>query len=225
MNHIVLKGFIETSFVDWPGRIASVVFLPGCSFNCGWCHNRTLIETPDRLPDIPLDDIIERIHQLADWVDGLVITGGEPTIFGALSDVVRVGRTVVPVKLDTNGSRPDVIERLLNDGVLDGVSMDIKAPLDPVPYSRAAGVAVDVSNIQRSIRLILDAKIWCEFRTTVVPGLHAPNDIALIRRQLQELAGSPLPRPLKLQAFKPIDDLPEPWRSMKEPDLEPYLAT
>nr|HPQ42280.1 hypothetical protein [bacterium] len=127
-----------------------------------------------------------------------------------------------PVKLDTNGSRPDMLEKLLAEKLLEGVSMDIKAPLDADHYSRVAGVTVDMEAIRRSIRLILDSGIWYEFRTTLLPTLHTPRDVALMREHLKKIAGAPLARPLKLQAFKPHEDLPEPWRSMPSVDLSEF---
>lgn len=205
--------------MDWPGRIASVVFLPGCSFACGWCHNRVLVNTPDKLDDIPVDQVLIRVRELGAWVDGIVVTGGEPTIHPDLPDLIRTLKTAAPVKLDTNGSRPDMLEKLLAEKLLDGVSMDIKAPLDADHYSRVVEVPVDIDDIRRSIQLILESGVWYEFRTTLLPTLHTPGDVALIRQQLKQIAGAPLIRPLKLQAFKPHEDLPEPWRSMPEMDI------
>ena len=222
MKHRSIKGFVETSLVDWPGKVASVIFLQGCSFSCGWCHNRKLIESLEDLDDIPLSYVTKRISELSDWVDGVVITGGEPTIHADLPDIIRELRRIVPVKLDTNGANPDMLEKLLKEKLLEGISMDIKAPLEPEAYSKAAGVSVNMDDICRSISLILKFGIWYEFRTTVVPGLHTPEDVTAIRRTLKEMAGGSLSRPLKLQAFKPSENLPEPWRSLPAMDLDGY---
>lgn len=222
LSVVSFKGFIETSFVDWPGRVAAVVFLPGCNYRCGWCHNRDLVERPETFGDIPAGHVLERLTQLKAWVDGVVITGGEPTIRPDLDAITRRFSGVgFPVKLDTNGSHPEIIENLLKQGLLEGVSMDIKSRLDPDSYARAAGVQADVEAVKRSIRLILASGIWYEFRTTVVPELHTPDDIEAIRSFLQREAGpAGLKRPLKLQAFKPSEDMPEPYRSMPATDLE-----
>lgn len=219
---ISFKGFIETSFVDWPGRVAAVVFLPGCNYRCGWCHNRDLVERPEALGDIPVDHVLKRLTQLKDWVDGVVITGGEPAIHPDLHSITqRFAGAGFPVKLDTNGSHPEIIESLLKQGLLEGISMDIKSRLDPESYAHASGVRVDVEAVKRSIKLILDSGIWYEFRTTVVPELHTPEDIAAIRAFLEREVGSAsLRRPLKLQAFKPSENMPEPYRSMRAMELE-----
>lgn len=219
---VSFKGFIETSFVDWPGRVAAVVFLPGCNYRCGWCHNRDLVERPETFGDIPVGHVLERLTQLKAWVDGVVITGGEPTIRPDLDAIVRrFAEDGFAIKLDTNGSHPEIIESLLKQGFLEGVSMDIKSRLDPESYARATGVRADVEAVKRSIRLILASAGWYEFRTTVVPELHTPDDIAAIRAFLQQEAGpAGLKRPLKLQAFKPSETMPEPYRSMPAMDLD-----
>ena len=219
----LLKGFIETSFVDWPGKIASVVFLPGCSFSCGWCHNRMLLDAPDKLDTPSFSQVVNRITELKQWVDGIVVTGGEPTIHSCLPELVGKLNQLAPVKLDTNGSRPEMLEFLLNAGLLAGVSMDIKAPLETDYYTRVAAVPVDIDQIKRSIKLILESGLWYEFRTTVLPGMHTREDIETMEKQLKELnGGGELKRPLKLQAFKPGEHLPEPWCSKPAVDLDSF---
>jgi pyruvate formate lyase activating enzyme len=219
-----VKGFIETSFIDWPGRIASVVFLPGCNFRCGWCHNRTLVLHPERVPDIPLSHVLQRINALSGWVDGVVITGGEPTVAPEFLNLLsRFIEKDIPVKLDTNGSRPDILEKIFRDKNVAGISMDIKGPLNPDIYRRITGVPVDIDAVTRSIRLIAGSGLWYEFRTTLLPGIHTHADIDAMISRLESLAGGKLDRPLKLQGFKPIPDLPEPWRSLPEIDVEEFM--
>jgi pyruvate formate lyase activating enzyme len=199
------KGFIETSFIEWPGRIVSVVFLPGCNFRCPWCHNLNLVLYPETLPDIPISNVITRINELAGWVDGVVITGGEPTVSANLPDIIQLfADHTIEVKLDTNGSRPDVLETLLTKNLLSGISMDIKAPLNIEKYSAVAGVPVDIRVIEQSIRLIIRSGIWYEFRTTVLADFHTDDDIEQIQRVLHDVSGpEPLQRPLKLQRARP----------------------
>ncbi len=213
--------------MDWPGRVASVVFLPGCNYRCGWCHNRELVEHPEKIENIPIDVVLTRMGELREWLDGVVITGGEPTINANLLDIVHCfAEAGIPMKLDTNGSRPDVIENLIKADLLDGISMDIKAPLKVEHYEQATGVRADVEAVKRSIRLILSSGIWYEFRTTVVPGLHTVADVAAIRAYLdRETALAGLKRPLKLQAFKPSENMPEPYRSMRAMDLDEWKVS
>lgn len=195
------KGFIETSFIEWPGKIASVVFLPNCNFRCSWCHNMPLVLHPETLTDIHISDVVNRINELSGWVDGVVITGGEPTVSANLPEIIRVfTHHNIPVKLDTNGSRPDVLEDLLTQNLLSGISMDIKAPLNAEKYSAVSGVPVDIQVIKQSVQLIIHSGIWYEFRTTVLEDFHTDDDIEQIRQFLRDVAGNiPLQHPLKLQ--------------------------
>ncbi len=151
---------------------------------CPHCHNRDLVLSPGRLPDIPLDDIwafLERRHGL---LDGVAISGGEPTLQPELPALCRrLHEMGFLVKLDTNGYRPDALGALLDAALVDYVAMDIKAP--PGKYAQLSGVDVDLGRIQRSIDLLLAARVEYEFRTTVVPGLLDQDDIVAIARWIQ----------------------------------------
>jgi pyruvate formate lyase activating enzyme len=169
---VSIKGFLETSFLDWPGKLAAVVFLPGCNFRCPFCHNHELVEAGQDLPEVPLSLILDRLEKLRGWVDGVVVTGGEPTLQVGLPDLLRVFREAgFLVKLDTNGSRPDVLGRLIGEELIDGVDMDLKAPLEKELYDRLAGVSVDLAALGRSVELLRSARLPHRFRTTYVPGL------------------------------------------------------
>jgi pyruvate formate lyase activating enzyme len=202
---IEIKGFLETSFVDWPGKICSVVFLPHCNFRCPYCHNHALVFHPEQYVSIPIEDILNRLSTLRDWIDGICVTGGEPTLHPRLSLLIReIKKNGFLVKLDTNGSHPQMLEQLMDAGEIDFVSMDVKAPLDSFSYRRAVGGPVDVDLILRSIELLKRGRVEYEFRMTVVPGVHTEDDILLLGRQLR--AG----RRLILQNFNsenPLDPL------------------
>jgi pyruvate formate lyase activating enzyme len=202
---IEIKGFLETSFVDWPGKICSVVFLPHCNFRCPYCHNHALVFHPEQYVSIPIEDILNRLSTLRDWIDGICVTGGEPTLHPRLSLLIReIKKNGFLVKLDTNGSHPQMLEHLMDAGEIDFVSMDVKAPLDSFSYRRAVGGPVDVDLILRSIELLKRGRVEYEFRMTVVPGVHTEDDILLVGRQLR--AG----RRLILQNFNsenPLDPL------------------
>jgi pyruvate formate lyase activating enzyme len=196
-----VKAWLETSLLDWPGKVAAVVFLPGCNFRCPFCHNHRLVTAPGEMPDIPLDDILTRLGDLAGWVDGVVVSGGEPTLHQGLPDLLRTFRAAgLLVKLDTNGSRPDVLARLLAEGLVDHVAMDVKAPLEPERYARLAGREVDLEAIRASIRIIRSSGLPHTFRTTAVPGWHAPGDMESIAALLPGSAHL-------VQSFRPGETL------------------
>lgn len=174
-------GFLENSFVDWDGRLSSVLFLPGCNFRCGFCHNPELVNPSKDLELKDEDFVIARLDSLSDWIDGVVITGGEPTINSSLPAFISRLKEKYPVKLDTNGTNPDMLDSLLKDGLLDYVAMDIKSSLPS--YSKVAGVDVDISKIKESISLLKSSGVGYEFRTTLVPGFHDEKEI----REIAEL--------------------------------------
>ena len=131
-----IKGFIPTSFLDWPGTICSVIFLGGCGFRCPACHNRNLVLEPRSLPDYPVEEILRSLDARGNWIDGITVTGGEPTIHKSLPNLLRIFRhRKLKIKLDTNGSNPEMLEALIDLRLVDAVSMDIKAPLTSEEYS------------------------------------------------------------------------------------------
>ena len=170
MPGVPIGGVQWTTVIDFPGRVAAVLFTIGCSFRCPFCHNPGLVD-PDRLSDpVDLGDLWNRLEERADFLDGVVVSGGEPTVHPALPALLeRIKRLGLRVKLDTNGSRPDVLSALLGDGLVDYVAMDVKAPA--ADYARLTGVAGEVGAVEASIaRIRRDAPDY-EFRTTVAPTL------------------------------------------------------
>ena len=205
-----VKGFIESSFLDWPGKVAAVLFLPGCNFRCPFCHNPSLVLRPDSVQDIPLAKVLSSLRAHQGWVDGVVVTGGEPTVFSGLEPLLtRLKGDGLLVKLDTNGSRPEILKALMARGLVDAVAMDIKAPLEAGIYSRAAGVPVDIAAIAESIKVLIESGLELTFRATVVPGIH---DEAAVRAMAETLHG----RGLALQNFRP-DGVLDPAFSLLKP--------
>ncbi|MGQ9509109.1 MAG: anaerobic ribonucleoside-triphosphate reductase activating protein [Thermodesulfobacteriota bacterium] len=183
---IEIKGFLETSFVDWKGKICSVLFLPRCNFRCPYCHNHPLVLNPEQFESIPLQLIFDRLKSFRQWIDGICLTGGEPTIHSELPSMAReIKKRGFLVKLDTNGSHPQMLERLIEEELIDFVSMDIKAPLDPLSYQRSTGVSVNLNSLWRSIEILKEGKIEYEFRVTVVPQLHSKTDLLNLGKQLR----------------------------------------
>jgi pyruvate formate lyase activating enzyme len=181
-----IKGFLETSFVDWPERICAVLFLPYCNFRCPYCHNHELVLSPGQFETLAWDHIQGRLRTLAGWLDGVCVTGGEPTLHPDLSGLLSALKTLgFPVKLDTNGTRPRVLRFLVEEGLVDYVAMDVKGPLETEQYSRCAGVRVDLSSIRESIDFLLSGAVPYQFRTTVVPKIHSSEMMARLGRDLK----------------------------------------
>jgi len=183
-----IGGFQPFTLTDYPGQVAAIVFTQGCNWRCPYCHNAQLLPTDRPKSElIPETYVLEHLSRRRRQVDGLVITGGEPTIQEDLPSFIRQARRLgLKIKLDTNGSQPDVIRRLLEENLLDYVAMDSKAPLDQ--YESVVRRPVDTDAIQTSVELIRTSGTPYEFRTTAPETLWA-EDIAANRKQLP--VGSP----------------------------------
>lgn len=206
-------GFIETSLLDWDGHIVASIYLPGCNFRCPYCHNKNAVLDPDSFDEIPMEYIESYISENKDFLDGIVVSGGEPTIHGDLPDLLRkIKESGLKVKLDTNGTNPDVLESLISENLIDYIAMDVKAPLNK-KYSDTAGVDVNLDNIRRSIDLIQSSGIDYEFRTTIVPIFLSEDDVHSL---ISELSGS---KKYALQQFRPDYTL-DPALS----ELKPYSS-
>jgi pyruvate formate lyase activating enzyme len=202
MDRIPIKGFLETSFLDWPGRIVSVVFLPFCNFRCPYCQNSTLILQPHLLKTIPESYILKQLEAFEGWIDGVCITGGEPTLHRSLPDFITIfKRRGFLVKLDTNGSSPSMLKSLLDKDLIDCVAMDVKAPLEDDLYARLIGVTFDVNTLKESIEVIRNSSIETIFRLTVVPRLLTEEDIYRVARDLAPV------KKFILQQFSPENSL------------------
>jgi len=209
---IEIKGFLETSFLDWPGKLCSVLFVPYCNFRCPYCHNHPLVLNPDQYPSIPLEEVMNRLDSFQNWIDGVCVTGGEPTLHPDLPDLIRkIKRHGFAVKLDTNGSNPEMLESLIEKKEIDYVSMDVKGPLDSFNYRKAAGAPIDMERIVKSIEILKRGYVEYQFRVTVVPGFHREEDIRSLGHQLR--AGERV----MLQNFNPESPLDS---SLKT--IEPY---
>ena len=211
-----IKGFIETSFLDWPGKVASVIFLAGCNFRCPYCHNYGLVLNPEVYPTLEWEPIKKRLSKFLGWVDGVVVTGGEPTLSNGLAGLLRdIKDTGFKVKLDTNGSRPAVLKALFDEDLVDHVAMDVKSPLDDFSYARASGRHGFLSSVLKSLDILEKSGKPYTLRTTVVPGLHTEEDIFRLAGQIREAPE------WRLQNFKPDDAMDSSFRSV--PALEPEV--
>ncbi len=191
-----IVGFAKTSLLDWDGMIATTVYLQGCNLRCPFCHNPDLVSVSGEVEEAPWEVLEEYLADNSDFLDGVVVTGGEPTLNEDLPDLIRKIRKLgLKVKLDTNGTNPEMLQDLLQAGLLDCVAMDLKGPLDQ-QYSQVCGTEVNLEAIKRSINLIMTSGIDYEFRTTVVPHYLQPADI---ERMASYIGGA---RKYALQRFK-----------------------
>ena len=207
-----IRGFLPNTLIDWPGRLAAEVFLPGCNLRCPYCHAGGLVRPPAVAETFDIEDILRHLREQVGWLDGVVLSGGEPTIHPELPRLARRFKEAgLPVKLDTNGTNPDLLGELLAQGLVDSVALDVKAPLDE-RYRRAAGRAdLDPAAVRRTLSLLREWAGDYELRTTVCPAVLTPEDVLDLAAQV---AGAPV---LVLQQFRPGHCL-EPALN----DLEPY---
>ena len=174
-----IAGFEKLSLVDYDGYTACTVFTPGCNLRCPFCQNASLLGSTEHF--IPEEVVFTHLQRRRGLIDAICISGGEPTLFDDLPDFIRQLCTYgVRVKLDTNGSNPEMLEHLLSEKLLDYVAMDIKNA--PEKYELTTGCYVDFVKIKRSIELLKNGAPDYEFRTTVVAEFHTDEDIESICR-------------------------------------------
>lgn len=178
-------GFQKTTLLDYPGHVAATLFTGGCNFRCPFCHNGDLVKDTGEQPGISGEEIFAFLKKRKGILEGICVTGGEPTLQPDLGEFLRrVKELGYLTKLDTNGYRPEVLRELLKENLLDYIAMDIKAGWEH--YPKATGVSCfDSGKIKESIALIRGAGIPYEFRTTVVRGIHRTEEFEEIGRFLE----------------------------------------
>jgi len=179
-----IGGLHKVSLIDYPGKICAILFTQGCNFRCPYCHNPELVDPKLFEPPIPHEEIFGFLDRRRGKLDGVVVTGGEPTLQPNLIPFLRrVKEMGYLVKLDTNGALPEVLENLITQGIADYIAMDVKAPLEK--YPRVTRTEVDVERIRRSIDLVMTSGLLFEFRTTIYAPLLDGQDIREIGRLIR----------------------------------------
>jgi len=215
-----IYGLEKTSLLDFPGKVACTVFVPGCDFRCPYCYNSDLVLNSSRLPRITEKELFSFLEKRRDILDGVVICGGEPTLQKDLGIFLeRVKGMGFLTKLDTNGSHPDVLASLLEATLLDFVSLDVKAPLDG-RYCKVVKVGSSEKAVRRSIKVLVQSGIDFELRTTVVPTLHAKKDLMDLAIQISAIIPQPSSLRWCLQQFRPESCLDSSFE-----EITPYSRT
>lgn len=177
-----IAGLQKLTLIDYPGKIAATVFTHGCNFRCHFCHNPELIHGM-RNARIPEEEFFSFLEKRKGLLDGVCVTGGEPTLQPELLGFLKKIRSLgFLVKLDSNGTNPDLLERAIKENLVQYIAMDIKHSMKK--YHEAVGTSFHPKNIQKSIDLLKKGFIDYEFRTTAVPGIHAEDDFSDIAREL-----------------------------------------
>ncbi len=175
---MIINGFQKLTLLDFPSKVACIVFTPGCNFKCPFCHNAALVTHINPGDRMDINDILSYLNNRKGLLEGVSITGGEPLMQKGIKDFIKQVKDMgYSVKVDTNGTYPELLIELINENLVDYVAMDIKN--NKQNYAKTAGVdSVDLINIQKSISFLLEGKVEYEFRTTVVDGYHTVDTIA-----------------------------------------------
>ncbi len=182
---MLILGLQKTTLLDYPGKIASTIFTGGCNFRCPYCHNRDLVFPPKDVFSYSNEEIFEHLKSKRKVLDGVCITGGEPTLHKDLPEFIKQIKDLgLLVKLDSNGTNPKMISSLIDDGLIDFVAMDIKHSKEKY-NSIACMPNYDIAPIEASVELLKEDKIDYEFRTTIMKECHSAEDMLSIGKWLE----------------------------------------
>lgn len=210
-------GLNKTTLLDYPGRVAATIFLGGCNFRCPFCQNSSLVLNPSQQEEIPVSQVLSFLKKRRKILEGVCITGGEPTLSPELPQLLEEIRNLgYPVKLDTNGTRPKVLKSLAQQELIQMAAVDIKACPDNYP-SLCGLVRPDLDAIRETVDFLKNGTLDYEFRTTVVRELHTEKDFIEIG---QWLAGA---KACYLQAYRDSEEVLQPgFSSYSRKELEHF---
>lgn len=215
-----IKGFVPNSLVDWDGKVSAVIFLGGCNFRCRFCSNKELVLGPDKINSMAFENIQNYLEKNKDFVDGIVITGGEPCLNKDLPSLCRLIKDLgLKVKIDTNGSCPEILQELLDKKLVDFAAMDIKTCFEK--YKELTNAEIDIEKIKKSIELATKFPDY-EFRITMFPDIKK-EDLIKIAEYLKEKKAN---KAFFIQQFRPdecLDEKAEKTKPYNKAELEGFL--
>ena len=238
-----IAGLQKTTLIDYPGKIAATVFLSGCNFFCPWCYSPELVllDKIKKQPGISEKEFFAFLKEKIGLLDGLVICGGEPTLNKDLPDFIKkIKKLGFLVKLDTNGSNPEMLKNLIAKNLLDYVAMDIKAPLAPksnmnkfrlrTSKNQISKILNYQKEIKKSVKILKEGKVDYEFRTTVVPTIHTQRDILEIAKwiggkNVKYFLQSFRPEKTLDPEFEKIKPYSEEWMEEVKKKISPFFKT
>ena len=208
-----IGGLEKLSLIDYPGYLSAIVFTAGCNFRCHFCYNPMLVWPSSELggiqnkekgfSQIPEEDLFLFLKDRVGKIEGIVITGGEPTMHNDLPEFIKKIKALgFKVKLDTNGTIPEMVKKIIDEKIIDYIAMDLKAPLEK--YSTIVGVPIDCQKIVESVKIVIESGLPHEFRTTVTPGFLEKDDFSKMGQIIQGADA------WYLQKFKSDTDLVDP---------------
>lgn len=212
-------GLNKTTLLDYPGKVASTIFIGGCNFRCPFCHNSSLISPGQAFPGISQEDVLSFLKKRRHILEGVCITGGEPTLHKDLLNLVKKIKDLgLSIKIDTNGSNPMFLKQLVKEGLVDKIAMDIKS--SPENYHILSGLSsFDLSAVNESIAFLMEGNIEYEFRTTAVKELHSEKDFIRIGKWL---AGA---EAYYLQAYRDSEEVLQPgYSSFSTEELQHFRS-
>ena len=210
-------GLRKMTLLDFPGKVACTVFTCGCNFRCPFCHNASLVRGREEDMELSAPELFEFLERRKKLLDGVAVTGGEPLIHAGTFELLsRIKEMGYAVKLDTNGSFPELLKKIIDSGIVDYVAMDVKSSLEN--YEKLCGVPGMEEKVLQSIGLLKEGRVDYEFRTTVVAELH---EVADIESAAKTIAGA---KRYFLQNFTETDDLLSPGASFSGPGKEKLPA-
>ena len=212
-----IYGLNKTTLLDYPGKVAATIFLGGCNFRCPFCQNSSLVLNPSAQPEIPVKEVLSFLKKRKGILDGVCITGGEPTLSPDLPELLREIRTLgYPIKLDTNGAHPDLLKTLTEQNLIQMTAVDIKAC--PDNYLALCGlVHPELDAVKETVEFLKNGTLDYEFRTTVIRELHSEKDFIEIG---QWLTGA---KAYYLQAYRDSEEVLQPgFSSYTRKELEHF---
>lgn len=181
---MIIGGFQKFSLIDYPGKTSAIIFTRGCNFRCRYCHNPELVIPEQYAPEIPLTSIFDFLETRKGKLDAVSITGGEPTQHNDLIEIIKkIKDRGFLVKLDSNGSRPEILKEIIDQKLANYLAMDVKAPLEK--YVKIVGWQVPSKKLEQSIQLIMDSDVDYEFRTTIVKSFTSKEDLRRIAKTIR----------------------------------------